>query len=260
MSKSILVIGESCLDVFYYCDCTRLAPEAPVPILDFRSKTENRGMAYNVFKNIQSLNVDCNIVTNYNWKKITKTRLVDYKTNQMFLRLDNSKKYNRVNLDKIDFSKYGCVVISDYDKGFLLEEDISKIADSHSNTFLDTKKIIGDWARDIKFIKINEVEYEKSKKIFDKKLYFNKLVKTVGPKGCDYKDKNYSVPDIEVKDVSGAGDTFIAGLACNYLHTKDIVDSIKFANKCATQAVSQKGVVSLSKLQTFSGGKPIWLS
>ena len=54
MSKSILVIGESCLDVFYYCDCTRLAPEAPVPILDFRSKSENRGMAHNVFKNIQN--------------------------------------------------------------------------------------------------------------------------------------------------------------------------------------------------------------
>ena len=34
----------------------------------------------------------------------------------------------------------------------------------------------------------------------------------------------------------------------------------RFANKCATQAVSQKGVVSLSKLQTFSGGKPIWLN
>jgi sugar/nucleoside kinase (ribokinase family) len=56
---------------------------------------------------------------------------------------------------------------------------------------------------------------------------------------------------VEVKDVSGAGDTFLAGLVSTFIHTKDIDKSIKFANKCATEAVSQKGVVSLSKIKTF---------
>ena len=56
---------------------------------------------------------------------------------------------------------------------------------------------------------------------------------------------------MEVKDVSGAGDTFLAGLVSTYIHTKEIDKSIEFANQCATEAVSQKGVVSLSKIKTF---------
>ena len=51
--------------------------------------------------------------------------------------------------------------------------------------------------------------------------------------------------------MSGAGDTFLAGLVSTFIHTKDIDKSIKFGNKCATEAVSQKGVVSLSKIKTF---------
>ena len=56
---------------------------------------------------------------------------------------------------------------------------------------------------------------------------------------------------MEVKDVSGAGDTFLAGLISTYIHTKEIGKSIEFANKCATEAVSQKGIASLSKIKTF---------
>jgi bifunctional ADP-heptose synthase (sugar kinase/adenylyltransferase) len=32
--SSILVIGETCRDVFVYCDSNRLCPEAPVPVLN----------------------------------------------------------------------------------------------------------------------------------------------------------------------------------------------------------------------------------
>ncbi|HIL27167.1 MAG TPA: hypothetical protein EYG21_07265, partial [Nitrospinaceae bacterium] len=150
-----------------------------------------------------------------------------------------------------NFNVYDAIIISDYDKGFLLEEDIKTISETHNLTFLDTKKTIGDWAEKITFIKINQSEYEKSKTIFEKDNFKNKLVKTLGSGGCEHKDKIYPVPKVEVKDLSGAGDTFIAGLVCNYLHSKDIIDSIKFANQCATEAVSEKGVVSLSKIKAF---------
>ena len=30
----ILVIGDGCMDSYTYCDTHRLAPEAPVPVLD----------------------------------------------------------------------------------------------------------------------------------------------------------------------------------------------------------------------------------
>jgi sugar/nucleoside kinase (ribokinase family) len=185
---------------------------------------------------------------------------VDAKTNQMFFRLDSTTKFKRVKLKAINFKEYDAIVISDYDKGFLHKDDIKAISEIHNLTFLDTKKTIGDWAEKITFVKINQYEYEKSKSIFEKDNFKNKLVKTLGPKGCEHKGKIYPVPEVEVKDLSGAGDTFLAGLVCNYLHSEDIIDSIKFANQCATEAVSQKGVVSLSKIKTFSDGKPIRLS
>ena len=45
-----------------------------------------------------------------------------------------------------------------------------------------------------------------------------------------------------MKDLSGAGDTFIAGLVVKYIETEDIEKSIKFANQCASKVVTQKGV------------------
>ena len=45
-----------------------------------------------------------------------------------------------------------------------------------------------------------------------------------------------------VKDVSGAGDTFLAALVVEYLKTNDIKSAITFANECATKVVQKRGV------------------
>ena len=49
--------------------------------------------------------------------------------------------------------------MSDYDKGFLFEEDIDIICNNNINVFIDTKKILGDWCKYSTFIKINNIEY-----------------------------------------------------------------------------------------------------
>ena len=75
--SDILVIGETCRDVFVYCDSNRLCPEAPVPVLNIVDQRENPGMAGNVRRNIESLlggTIDIN--TNTNWYEIAKTRYV----------------------------------------------------------------------------------------------------------------------------------------------------------------------------------------
>ncbi len=86
---SILVIGDSCKDVFVYCSCRRLAPEFPVQVLDTGHQVDNGGMAKNVQSNIDSLGVCCDIVTNDNWQSVTKTRYIDKDTNYMFIRVDS---------------------------------------------------------------------------------------------------------------------------------------------------------------------------
>ena len=54
----ILVIGESCRDIFNYGECNRLCPEAPVPIFNSIQTIENGGMALNVHNNINALGVE----------------------------------------------------------------------------------------------------------------------------------------------------------------------------------------------------------
>jgi bifunctional ADP-heptose synthase (sugar kinase/adenylyltransferase) len=239
----ILVIGESCLDVFHYGECVRLCPAAPVPVFKSLNTVENGGMAMNVYSNLRSLNGEVKIKTNDNWKQIKKTRFVEAKSNHMFMRLDeNDSQYGILdNLDKVDFSVFDAVIVSDYNKGFLSEETLAKISKLHPLTFLDTKKILGSWCEDFTFIKINGLEYDKTKHTIGKELH-DKLIVTQGQKGCVHKSQRYNVPLVEVKDVSGAGDTFISALCVKYVATKNIEESIKFANSCATRVVQKRGV------------------
>ena len=241
----ILVIGESCVDVYQYGECSRLCPEAPVPVikLDRDNVNTNPGMAMNVYRNIQSLaEVGADIATNANWESVRKVRFVDDRTNYIILRCDeNDDNIVRCELEQIDFSPYDAVVISDYNKGFLSETDIAYIAQQNPYTFLDTKKILGDWCREIKFIKINEFEYNRTKHMLNDEL-IKKMIITLGPKGARYLDESYPVPKVEIKDTSGAGDTFISALVVRYAESKDIGNAIEFANTCATQVVQKKGV------------------
>ncbi len=52
MSK-ILVIGDSCIDIFKYGEVNRLAPEAPIPIIVPETEKSNPGMAGNVVENLK---------------------------------------------------------------------------------------------------------------------------------------------------------------------------------------------------------------
>ena len=69
---------------------------------------------------------------------------------------------------------------------------------------------------------------------------------TVGSNGCIYNGEVYPVDKVEIKDLTGAGDSFLAALVCSYLNDKDIVSAIKFANDCATKVVQQKGVNTIN--------------
>lgn len=238
----ILVIGDSCTDVYHYGSCVRLAPEGPVPVFMGKRTEVNGGMAKNVYENLISLKDDCHLITND--ENITKMRYVEERKNHLLLRVDShERRVRRIwNIESIDFTKYAAIVISDYDHGFLTEQDIQHISSNSScPIFMDTKKRLGSWCSDIDFIKINEFEYEKTKDSISSDLE-EKLIVTLGENGCRFRGKNYPVVPVEVKDMEGAGDTFLSGLVHDYIRTNDIESSIRLANEYATIVVQHKGV------------------
>ena len=239
----ILVIGDSCHDVFVYGKCDRICPEAPVPVFTPKETKTNGGMARNVYNNIKSLvneNIEVSLVTNTNL--ITKTRYVDYKTNQMLLRIDDNDKADPLGVDLFNLKDYDAVVISDYDKGFMTEEDIKFIIERYPLTFIDTKKEIGDWIKGVSFIKINETEYEKNSMYLDS-LVKSQLIVTLGERGVKHDGIIFSPNQVvDALDLSGAGDTFLAGLVTSYIDDLDTIKAILFAQECAGKAITKKGV------------------
>jgi bifunctional ADP-heptose synthase (sugar kinase/adenylyltransferase) len=240
----LLVIGDSCIDIFKYGEVNRLAPEAPIPVIIPEFEISNPGMAGNVARNLEALGCQVDIVTNKT--EIKKIRYVCSKYNHLLLRVDENDICERIDIEtlyNINYSDYEAIIISDYCKGFLSEEDIEYISKKHNLTFLDTKKVFGNWAHEIKFIKINSIEFKNNIDVFkeDKKL-LEKVIVTKGKHGCEYQGKTYPTESVSVKDVSGAGDTFLAGLVSEYIKSKNIYSAIKIAQDCTTIVVQKSGV------------------
>ena len=51
----VLVVGESCQDIFMYGEVKRLEPSAPVSVIKINNTIKNPGMAMNVAQNLLSL-------------------------------------------------------------------------------------------------------------------------------------------------------------------------------------------------------------
>jgi len=249
----ILVIGDICQDVFIYGDITRLSPEAPVPVFNPLRETTNGGMAKNVVNNIEALGSTVYSITNDN--SIRKIRYVDHKSNQLVLRVDEHDYCDRISKDallsikdnKCDILMSGnvevdAIIISDYDKGFLTEEDIEGICYLNENVFVDTKKELGPWIRYADYIKINSLEYAENERFFENNDVIDKTIVTMGNKGCLFRGKIYPTEEVLVKDISGAGDTFLAGLVVEYIRSNDIIKAIDFAQECTKIVVQKHGV------------------
>jgi D-beta-D-heptose 7-phosphate kinase/D-beta-D-heptose 1-phosphate adenosyltransferase len=246
----ITVIGETCKDIFVYGETKRLSPEAPVPVFNPIHTETNAGMAGNVVENLISLNPELQISFIHQDEIITKTRFVDEKSNHMFIRVDEGEESIRPLIltdEMIDIIKESdAVIVSDYNKGFLCEKILKEITYHSKFSIMDTKKKIDtETLSFFNFVKLNESEFLKHD--FKKKC-LNKLLITLGSRGAKYMNEIYPSPDPkETIDVSGAGDTFTSAFTIKYLETKDIPESIIFANEMASIVVSKRGVTTPKK-------------
>jgi len=243
----IIVIGESCKDVFVYGNCNRLSPEAPVPVMIPIDVKDNLGMSGNVVKNIQALDSKVNIIHWHQKESITKTRYVEKKSNHMFLRVDEGEENIapfELNISKTNaIRNVDGVIISDYDKGFLSEEVLMEITKNAKFSIIDTKRKMGpNLITSFDFVKLNESEFLSCNV---NSHHLKKILITLGSNGAKYIDKIYPSPDPkETIDVSGAGDTFTASFTFKYLQTKNVEESIIFANKMSSIVVSKRGVAT----------------
>ena len=279
----ILLIGESFTDEYVYGTCDRICSEAPaICFKSDGHTTQNQGMAANVLSNLNSLHPSLQVDLITNKSTIIKRRFIDTKYNTIVFREDHKDFCdNFVQADFTDdfFIGYDAIVFSDYCKGFISEEDIEYIcsqSDPKTPKFIDTKKRLGSFIKYFDFIKINEHEFEnnyprKIRRFKERDPYTGEerelsttfdpesilwscknLIVTRGERGAmhfskgshiSHKYDTLPVPE-NVKDVCGAGDTFLAAFVIKYLESQDIPTSINWANQCAGKVVRKFGVAT----------------
>tara|TARA_B100001250_G_scaffold403917_1_gene419083 strand:- start:30 stop:818 length:789 start_codon:yes stop_codon:yes gene_type:complete len=246
---NVLLIGDSCTDVWAYGSCKRLSPEAPVPVLKYQETKSAPGMAANVHANLTSLGINVSFLTNK--EKITKTRYVDEKSNYQVMRLDNEPDIKPLREAELRMAamhlEYDAVVISDYNKGYVDHGLIDILAPKNPGIkiFVDTKKKNIPTQYNNVVYKINKKEFE----MLDPDHIPNgkNMIVTNGAQGALWDHRSFPVPSTnKVFDVTGAGDTFLAALVFYYIQLPSMEESINFANRCASIAVQHTGTHTLT--------------
>lgn len=229
----ILLIGDKGVDVYTYGHVNRISPEAPIPVFNPHKQVSKPGMADNVRVNLEALG--CEVTFLYGDVSV-KERLIDERSKQQIVRVDRDIKSPPLLVNEEMLLGYDAIVVSDYNKGSVTYELIEKAIQTKTVVFVDTKKtdlerMQGAW------VKINELEYSKIKS------ECTGLIVTKGSLGAEAKWHEFisPAPSVEVVDVTGAGDTFLAALTFMYLQTNDIKVAIEFANRASAITVQHVG-------------------
>ena len=232
---NILLVGDDCVDIYDYGTVDRISPEAPVPIFKYSYKESRPGMAGNVRKNLEALGCTVNYL---HGNTSTKTRLIDIRSKQQLLRIDGDIMSKPIEFDTAIPNVYDAIVISDYNKGTISYDLLKNIINSvYCPVFIDTKKTdLG--SINGAFIKINQSEAARATSLPNPEW----LITTLGENGALWNSYSFDADPVEVADVCGAGDTFLAAMVYDYLINKDIKSAIKFAIKASAITVKHLGV------------------
>lgn len=235
-----MLIGETCKDEYHFGECNRISPEAPVPIFDYKHELLKLGMAKNVKDNLESFGCSVYFLTN-NENYLIKRRLVDIKSNNQLIREDFGNSVPRAIMpDNLD---YDFIVISDYNKGLIDHSFINELCKKFKGLiFVDTKKNdLSCFSNCI--VKCNELEYSQIINMPNQ----SELIVTKGKQGAEWNGNNYPAPKVEIYDVTGAGDVFLASLSVIYAYTRDMEVSIKKAIILASKSTKYFGIYKLTE-------------
>jgi len=245
----VLVFGDVIVDKYIYGTSSRISPEAPVPIVNVEKISTSLGGAGLVYENLKNLGVDVTLLQTEQPRSI-KTRIIS--DGHYITRLDEDEHAdsNAVlkNVLCSDFSQWDYVILSDYDKGVLdnSKEIIAHINSQGSKVIVDPKRYAheyeGAW-----LVKPNNSEYTK----FEFDQWQGNIITTDAGHSviATIDNEVYEVPveTVEVSDVTGAGDCFMAafvyGLTKDYTHKK----CLEIAVKGSTESVKHAGTYILKQ-------------
>jgi D-beta-D-heptose 7-phosphate kinase/D-beta-D-heptose 1-phosphate adenosyltransferase len=244
----VLVLGDVIIDKYIYGTSERLSPEAPVPVVKYRREVESLGGAGLVYENLKSLGVDVTLFETGQPSSI-KTRVIC--DGHYITRIDNDISADgKAVLETIelqDFSEYEYVILSDYNKGVLDEslEIIEHINKFNCKIIVDPKEHANQY-KDAWLVKPNYKEFDE----FGFTFWQSNIITTKAGDNVvatiDNVDYNIPVESVEVSDVTGAGDCFLAafvyGLTKQYNHKK----CLELAVKGSREAVKHVGTHTLT--------------
>lgn len=247
----VLVIGDPMVDVYHFGHVDRLSPEAPVPVFVQDRQESRPGGAANVTENLQMLSVRWDsCFPGVRWTEKHRYMV----GNHQLLRVDRDQKYDPakelLNIEGFDLTGVDAIVLSDYNKGWLSSQFCVSVI-SRANlagipTVVDPK---GDhWGRyqNCTVICPNTLEATNP----DVNLFKTVLLKE-GPKGLTLKvkgqePKRFPATAKSVFDVTGAGDTVVAVVACALAAKASLEDAAVLANLAAGHVVGQVGTATCS--------------
>ena len=245
----VLVFGDIIIDKYIYGTSTRISPEAPVPVVTYTDEKTTMGGAALVFENLTSLGVNAELYDALEDHSV-KTRIIC--DGHYITRIDEDKDADsNAVLERVkqsDFSAYDIVVLSDYDKGTL---DNAKQIIKHINKFnckviVDPKRYAHDY-ENAWLVKPNHSEYTK----FEFDEWQGNIITTDAGHSvrATIDDVEYNIPveSVEVSDVTGAGDCFLASfvyaLTKGYTHKK----CLELAVRGSTESVKHAGTYILKQ-------------
>ena len=245
----VLVIGDVIIDKYIYGTSTRISPEAPVPVITYIEEKETRGGAGLVYENLKSLGVDVDMFETQGQVSV-KTRIIC--DGHYVTRIDDDAQANGTEVLKqvqeTNFSQYDYVVLSDYNKGVLDEaKDIIK----HINTF--ECKIIVDPKENAWFYEnawLVKPNYSEFHDLGFGEWQGNIITTNAGEEiiaQIDGKNYEIEVDAVEVADVTGAGDCFLAGFVYALTKGYSYKRCLEIATKGSTESVKHVGTYILNK-------------
>jgi D-beta-D-heptose 7-phosphate kinase/D-beta-D-heptose 1-phosphate adenosyltransferase len=254
----VLVLGDMIHDVYRHFTASRLCPEGPVPVLVGEKKYSSSGGAGLVTAQLVELMGDSSSVILLTGSYSQKERV--FADDRLMLRMDSDSEqvvgsvlYQEAIEIQLRESKPDAVIVSDYDKGSFTYELghwlIKKTDELGIPVFVDAKKnwffFCGCFA-----MFPNKTEKESSYEFVTKHV-----IQKLGADGCEVDGVHIPTKKHAVRDVTGAGDVFLAAFVYEFLSnrpcfTEPIDEGLqqfgfekcaRFANKVAGISVEYVG-------------------